>query len=177
MTTIDKIDGEWYQEYARAVQEMETTFKNLRIGSLQEARVVQPHTWVESLDIKVPLVDLLLGLYSPDRKTIAFFTKPFSTQRRSPFGYFLIAPSLGTLEQQEEDAEKIRRVRIMDEEREGESGEEEESEDKGKQSAATNKSRIEKRRKSALEEMYELLQDLNGWLLEIKGKQAQYQKG
>lgn len=166
MTTIDSLDNEWYRKHARAVKDLEDTYKNfLRVANLDQAHSVQPHTWVESLENQIPLVDLLMGIYAPERKTIAFFTRPFSTQRRSPIGLFLLAPTLGSIEKQLADADRVRDLPVAYYDDDDDDKEE------------TAKERLEKRRKNAIAKMYDMLGTLNSWLLEIKGRQSQYQKG
>ena len=173
MTTIDSYDNEWYRKHARTVRDLETTYKDLRVSNLEEARAIQPHTWVESLENHIPMVDLLMGTYGPERKTIAFFTRPFMSQRKSPFGFFLLAPSLGPYEKQMADAERLYEMPVFWENDEDEEDQDSEEEKERKQG----KNRLEKKRKNAVEKMYGVLNTLNTWLLEIKGKQSQYQKG
>lgn len=174
MTTIDSYDNEWYRKHARDVRDLEETYKHyFRVSTLDEARTVEPHTWIESLENQIPMVDLLTGVYSPERKTIAFFTRPFRNQRKSPFGFFLLAPSLGSYEKQVSDAERIKSFSLIQDEEEEEGEGREDEEKSGRQG----KKGLNKRRKTAIEKMYDMLGSMNAWLLEIKGKQSQYQKG
>lgn len=170
MTTIDSYDLEHYLDYAKDIRDLENTYRAYKVGSLQEAGQVPPHTWVETLENTVPLLDLLTGVYAPEQKTIAFFTRPYTDQRYSPFGYFLLGPQLGSHEEQAMDLERLESFVFPQEE---DSDKEQEDEKEGSEA----KRGLEKRRKSAIEKMYQTLLEMNSWLLEIKGRQSQFQKG
>jgi hypothetical protein len=177
-TTIDQIDPKWYQQYARLVKEVESTYSDFGIRNLDEASMVPPHTWVESLENLVSMTDLLVGTADPFQKTWAFFTRPPKLPRQSPFTYFLIGPCIGSHEKQSSDAERIANFPISfleDEDEEEDEGDGELTDEK--KEASKKSSRLEKRRKGALEDMFGVLGFINRWLLEIKGYQSQYQKG
>lgn len=169
MTTIDSYDIEHYLDYAKDIRDLENTYRSYKVANLQEAGQVPPHTWVETLENTVPLLDLITGIYAPEQKTIAFFTRPYTDQRYTPFGYFLLGPTLGSHEEQAMDLERLES--FVFEEKEDQEQEDEEEEEKG------GKKGLDKRRKSAIEKMYQTLLEMNACLLEIKGRQSQFQKG
>lgn len=105
MATIDQLDISVYNLYAIRTRMLEQINNELRLG---EASSIPPQTVVVDYNPKLTELDLLLGV-APVVTPWAYFYPPkqFSTRRRSPFAFYRIAPSLGSLEQQDEDEEKL----------------------------------------------------------------------
>jgi len=105
MATIDQLDISIYNLYAIRTRMTEQTNQELRLG---EAASIPPQTILLDTFPKLSELDLLLGV-APVVTPWAYFFPPkrFEHIRRSPFAFFRIAPSLGSLEQQEEDEEKV----------------------------------------------------------------------
>lgn len=101
MATIDKLDISVYNMYAMRTMMLEQI--NAEIG-ISQASTIPPQTVIIDISPKLNELDILLG-------TVAFFTpwayffppKKFEFVRRSPFSFFRVAPTFGTLEEQEED--------------------------------------------------------------------------
>ena len=100
MTTIDKLDISIHSQYARRMNLMEEVN---RLGLNQDA-MIPPQIRVLDFYPRLPEMDILLGV--PIVQTPwAFFRPPpqFSYQRRAPFSFFRVAPSLGSFEDEEEN--------------------------------------------------------------------------
>lgn len=104
-TTIDNFDIGVYLNYARRTQYIEQIRKEYR---LQEASAIPPQTYVTGFQPIATELERLLGVmktYAP----WAYFLPPqkFKYRRRSPFSFYRVAPSLGTLQEQENDKKLI----------------------------------------------------------------------
>jgi hypothetical protein len=118
MATIDQLDISVYNLYAMRTRMLEQINNELRLG---EAASIPPQTAVVDYLPKMTELDLLLGV-GPVVTPWAYFYPPkqFRTIRRSPFAFFRIAPSLGSLEKQDEDEEKAEAVVCETDEEENE---------------------------------------------------------
>ena len=101
MTTIDKLDIGIYIQYARRTTMIEQINQQYH---LDEAGTRPAQIQVLDVYPKLSEMDLLLGV-GPIQNPWAFFFPPsqFRFQRRSPFGFFRVAPSLGSFEEEEEN--------------------------------------------------------------------------
>ncbi len=101
MTTIDKLDIGIYFQYARRTQMIEQIYQQYH---LEEASSIPPQTSTMTVIPKPTELDLLLGIV-PMYTPWAYFFPPqkFRSRRRSPFSFYRVAPSLGSLEKHHED--------------------------------------------------------------------------
>ena len=99
MTTIDKLDISVYNLYAIRTRMLEQINQDYR---LSEAESIPPQTVLVDTFPKLTELDLLLGV-GPVVTPWAYFYPPkrFQFIRRSPFSFFRVAPTLGTLEEHE----------------------------------------------------------------------------
>lgn len=149
MTTIDKLDISIYNLYAIRTRMLEQINQELR---LSEASTIPPQTMLVDTFPKLTELDLLLGV-APAVTPWAYFYPPkrFRFIRRSPFSFFRVAPSLGTLEEHEEL--------------------------EGKVGAAACKSAEEKEEKRAIQGCLEQVGKINNWLSFIVGRVGQFLQG
>lgn len=105
MATIDKLDLSVYNLYAMRTRMIEQINQELR---LDQASSIPPQTVMTDIQPKLTELDLLLGIV-PLNTPWAFFFPPkkFNLIRRSPFSFSRVVPSLGSLEEQEEDAKVL----------------------------------------------------------------------
>lgn len=104
MTTIDKLDLSVYNLYAIRTRMVEQINQQL---SLDKASSIPPQTQVMDIYPKLTELDILLGIVPLHTPWAYFFPpKDYRQIRRSPFAFFRVAPSLGSLEDQEK-GEKI----------------------------------------------------------------------
>lgn len=108
MTTIDKLDIGIYIQYARRTQMIEEINQQYRIF---EASSIPPQTTVIDYYPRLTELDILLGVV-PAATPWAYFLPPqkFKYQRRSPFAFYRVAPTLGSLDKQEEDTEMLQEL-------------------------------------------------------------------
>lgn len=108
MPTIDKLDISVYNLYAVRTKMIEQINQQLRLG---EAASIPPQIQVLNIYPQMSEIDLLLGIV-PLHTPWAFFFPPLKLRfvRRSPFGFYRVAPSLGSLEEQEALEQKIREI-------------------------------------------------------------------
>lgn len=99
MTTIDKLDLSVYNLYALRTRMIEQINQQYQ---LDKASSIPPQTQVMNVVPKLTELDLLLGIV-PLHTPWAYFYPPkkYNFVRRSPFAFFRVAPSLGSLEEQE----------------------------------------------------------------------------
>jgi hypothetical protein len=149
MATIDQLDISVYNLYALRTRMLEQINNELR---LSEASTIPPQTSVVDYLPKMTELDLLLGV-APVVTPWAYFYPPkqFRTIRRSPFAFFRVAPSLGSLEQQDEDEEKTESVVCETDEEENE--------------------------KSAMLGCLKEIRKINNWLSFIVGRVGQFLQG
>ncbi len=97
MATIDQLDISIYNLYAVRTRMLEQINKDLRLG---EAASIPPQTTLVDTYPKPTELDILLGV-APVVTPWAYFYPPkrFRFIRRSPFAFFRVVPSLGTLEE------------------------------------------------------------------------------
>lgn len=105
MATIDKLDLSVYNLYALRTKMIEQINQEFR---LDQAASIPPQTQVVDIYPKLSELDLLLGIV-PSNMPWAYFYPPkqYRRRRRSPFAFYRVAPSLGTLSEQEEMEEFI----------------------------------------------------------------------
>lgn len=105
MATIDQLDISVYNAYAIRTRTIEQINAQLR---LDQASTIPPQIQLVDLYPKLSELDLLLGVV-PMATPWAFFFPPktFSTSRRSPFAFFRVIPSIGSLEDQREDYDNL----------------------------------------------------------------------
>lgn len=149
MTTIDQLDISIYNLYAIRTRMLEQTNKQMR---LTEAGTIPPQTQLVDTYPKLTELDLLLGVV-PVVTPWAYFYPPkrFRYIRRSPFAFFRVAPTLGSLEQHAEDEDKVLS-------QECETPEEEEE-------------------KKAILGCLEQIEKINSWLSFIVGRVGQFLQG
>jgi len=101
MATIDKLDISVYNLYALRTKMVEQINQEYH---LQAASSIPPQTQLMDIYPKLSEMDLLLGSV-PLLTPWAYFFPPkhFRFVRRSPFARHRVAPSLGSLEKQEQD--------------------------------------------------------------------------
>ncbi len=149
MTTIDKLDIGIYIQYARRTQLIEQIKSQYH---LDEASSIPPQIQVLDLYPKLAEIDLLLGTV-PVRAPWAYFFPPpkFRYQRRSPFSFFRVAPSLGSFDKEDEDEQKLDEIECETEE--------------------------EEKEKRALKACFEQISKINSWLSFIVGRVGQFLQG
>lgn len=105
MATIDNLDISVYNMYAIRTQVIEKINTQLR---LDQAASIPPQIQMLDLYPKLSELDLLLGVV-PMATSWAYFYPPktFVTTRRSPFAFFRVVPSVGSLDEQQEDFESL----------------------------------------------------------------------
>lgn len=101
MATIDKLDMSVYNLYAIRTKMIEQI--NQQIG-IDKDSTIPPQTTMVNLYPRLTEIDILLGIV-PLFTPWAYFYPPknFRFQRRSPFAFSRVAPTLGTLKEQAED--------------------------------------------------------------------------
>lgn len=108
MTTIDQFDISVYNLYAIRTRMMEQFSSQVRIS---EDRTIPPQTQMVNIFPKLTELDILLGVV-PVVTPWAYFYPPkrYRFIRRSPFAFFRVVPSLGSLDQHTKDEAKIQQV-------------------------------------------------------------------
>jgi hypothetical protein len=105
MATIDKLDIGIYVQYARRTQLIEQINQQFHLG---EAASIPPQIQMVDFYPKLTELDILLGIVPMHTPWAHFFPpKRFSLQRRSPFSFSRVIPSLGSQEKQEENENKV----------------------------------------------------------------------
>lgn len=118
MATIDKLDLSVYNLYAIRTKMIEQTQAQYQ---LDKAGMVPPQTMLVDIYPKMNELDILLGniaMFTP----WAYFYPPrnFRFQRRSPFAFHRVAPTLGSYKDQEELEERVASVECRSPEEESE---------------------------------------------------------
>lgn len=149
MTTIDKLDISVYNLYAIRTKMIEQINQQY---ALEKAGAIPAHTAMLDLYPKLTEIDILLGIV-PMFTPWAYFYPPkkFGLQRRSPFAFHRIVPSIGSLTDQREDEETIAKTQCES------PGEEEE--------------------KAAIWGCLKQIEKINGWLGFIVGRVGQFLQG
>lgn len=103
--TIDKLDMSVYNLYAIRTKMIEETMADFR---LDKAGAIPPQISILDYSPKMNELDILLGVAAILTPWAYFYPpKNFRYQRRSPFAFHRVAPTLGTFKDQEELEEKI----------------------------------------------------------------------
>jgi hypothetical protein len=120
MATIDKLDISVYNLYAIRTRMIEQINQQLQ---LSQAGSIPPQTMMVDIYPKLTEIDLLLGIV-PLHTPWAYFYPPqkYRFLRRSPFAFYRVAPSIGSLEEQAEEVRLLEAVecRTTEEEKEKE---------------------------------------------------------
>lgn len=149
MTTIDKLDIGIYIQYARRTNMIEQINQQYH---LEEAASIPAQIRVLDFYPKLSEMDILLGVGRLQNPWAFFFPPPqFRYQRRSPFGFFRVAPSLGSFEEEEESERQLDEIEC-------------ETED-------------EEREKKALKNCFEQIKKINNWISFIVGRVGQFLQG
>lgn len=149
MTTIDKLDIAIYIQYARRTQMIEQITQQYH---LEEASSIPPQIMLVDLYPKMTEMDILLGVSTVQAPWAFFFPPPrYRFQRRSPFGFFRVAPSLGSFDKEDEDERKLDQITCEDEE--------------------------DEKNKSKLKSCFAQIDKINNWLSFIVGRVGQFLQG
>ena len=149
MATIDNLDLAVYNTYAIRTKVIEQINAQLR---LDQAASIPPQISMVDVYPKLSEIDLLLGVVPLATPWAYFFPpKTFDRIRRSPFAFFRIVPSMGSLEDQQEEFEELA------------------------QTATT--STEEEREKAALTRCFKQMDKINSMLSFIIGRIGQFLQG
>ena len=149
MATIDKLDLSVYNLYDIRTRMVEQTNQQLQ---LDKAASIPPQTAVMDIFPKLTEIDILLGIV-PLATPWAYFYPPkkFRFIRRSPFAFFRVAPSLGSLEDQEKGEALLDSIPCHTREEESE--------------------------KAAIKGCFKQIEQINRWLGYIVGRVGQFLQG
>lgn len=149
MATIDQLDLNVYNLYAIRTKMIEQINQQLQ---LDQASTVPPQTVIVDSYPKLTELDILLGIV-PLHTPWAYFYPPkkFRDLRRSPFAFFRVAPSIGSLEEQEEHEKLLDEVECE--------GPEQESQ------------------KAAIKKCFKQMGEINRWMGYIIGRVGQFLQG
>jgi hypothetical protein len=149
MATIDKLDLSVYNLYAIRTKMIEQINEQLQ---LNQASSIPPQTAVVDFYPKLTEIDILLGIV-PLFTPWAYFYPPkdYRFLRRSPFAFFRVAPSFGSLKEQEEEEVKL--------------------------SGIETHSTEEEQEKAAIKGCLAQMDKINGWLSFIVGRVGQFLQG
>jgi hypothetical protein len=149
MATIDKLDLSVYNLYAirtRMVEQINQQFQ------LDKASSIPPQTQVMDSYPKMTELDILLGIVPLHTPWAYFFPpKQFRFIRRSPFAFFRVAPSFGSLEDQEKGEQLLDSIPCNSPE--------------------------EQREKTAIKNCFKQMDQINRWLGYIIGRVGQFLQG
>lgn len=149
MATIDKLDLTVYNLYAirtRMVEQINQQY------SLDKAASIPPQTAVWDNYPKLTELDILLGIVPMFTPWAYFFPpKNYRYQRRSPFAFYRVAPSLGTLKEQEQEEQKLSNIPCESPEEEAE--------------------------KASIFRCLKQVDKINGWIGFIMGRVGQFLQG
>jgi hypothetical protein len=149
MTTIDQLDIGIYVQYARRTQLIEQINQQYH---LDEASSIPAQISLVDIYPKLSEMDLLLGIVPIQTPWAYFFPPPrFRFQRRSAFGFFRVAPSLGSFEKEDEDEQKLDEIICETEE--------------------------EEKEKKAIKGCFDQIDKINNWLSFIVGRVGQFLQG
>lgn len=149
MATIDKLDLNVYNLYAIRTKMVEQINQQLQ---LDKAESIPPQTSVMNIYPKLTELDILLGIVPLHTPWAYFFPpKQFQSIRRSPFAFFRVAPSLGSLEEQEKEEA------ILD--------------------AIVCSSPEQAKEKAAIKNCFKQIEQINRWLGYIIGRVGQFLQG
>lgn len=149
MATIDNLGAQIYAQYAKRTALLEQLQEEYH---LREASSIPPQLQALDLSPRMSEIDTLLGTATIRSPWAHFFPPPaYRAQRRSPFGFFRVAPSLGSFEKEEEDEEALDDVVCETEE--------------------------EEREKQALKNCFAQIRRINQWISFIVGRVGQFLQG
>lgn len=149
MATIDQLDISIYIQYARRTQLIEQINRQYHF---EEAASIPPQLQLVDLYPKLSEMELLLGVPIVEIPWAFFFPPPlYRFQRRSQFGFFRVAPSLGSFDKEDEDKEKLDQVECETEE--------------------------EEKEKKVLKRCFAEIDKINSWLSFIVGRVGQFLQG
>lgn len=149
MTTIDQLDLSVYNLYAVRTKMIEQINQQFR---LDQAASIPPQTQILDIYPKLSELDLLLGSVPLNTPWALFFPpKKFRWQRRSPFAFYRIAPSIGSLDEQDALEAELAQIETNTPE--------------------------EKQEKEAIQTCLKELNKLNTWLGFIIGRVGQFLQG
>lgn len=149
MATIDKLDISVYNLYAirtRMIEQINSQYQLDKAGS------IPPQTIMVNVYPKLTELDLLLGIV-PMHTPWAYFYPPkqFRFLRRSPFAFFRVAPTLGSLEDQARDSHYLESIECNTPE--------------------------EEREKEAIKGCFKQIEQINRWIGYIIGRVGQFLQG
>jgi hypothetical protein len=149
MATIDKLDLSVYNLYAIRTKMVEQINQQLQ---LDKASSIPPQTLVMDSFPKLTELDILLGIV-PLHTPWAYFFPPkrFGEIRRSPFAFFRVAPSLGSLQEQEQGEKLLDSVQCSSPE--------------------------EAKEKATIKNCFKQIDQINRWLGYIIGRVGQFLQG
>ena len=136
-------------QYARRTTMIEQTTQQYH---LDEAGSIPAQITVLDVYPKLPEMDLLLGVGQVRNPWAFFFAPPkYRFQRRSPFGFFRVAPSLGSFEEEEENERELDEIACDNEE--------------------------DEKDKKSLKNCFEQIKKINNWISFIVGRVGQFLQG
>jgi len=149
MATIDNLDLSIYNLYAIRTRMIEQINQQYQ---LDKASSIPPQTQVLTIYPKLTELDILLGVV-PLNTPWAYFYPPqkFQYIRRSPFSFFRVAPSVGSLEEQENEAKLLESIECSSPE--------------------------ELKEKEAIKGCFKQMEQINRWLGYIVGRVGQFLQG
>jgi hypothetical protein len=149
MATIDQLDLSVYNMYAVRTKMIEQINQQIQFD---KAASIPPQTAIVDLFPKLTEMDILLGIV-PVVTPWAYFYPPknYRFQRRSPFAFFRVVPSIGSLKDQEEEEQKFAAIPVETEEEEEE--------------------------KAAIAGCFSQITKINSWLSFIMGRVGQFLQG
>ena len=152
MVTIDKFDMGIHIQYARRTQLVEQISQQYH---LDRASSIPAQLRVYDFSPRPLEIDILLGSRIV-QNPLAYFLPPprFRYQRRSPFGFFRVAPSLGSFYDEEGEDETERQLDEI-------------------QCSGTEEEKEKQMIKSCLEQ----ISKINGWIGFIIGRVGQFLQG
>lgn len=149
MTTIDKLDIAIYVQYARRTQMIEQINQQYHF---EDAASIPAHIQLVDIYPKLTEMDLLMGVSIIQSPWAYFFPPPrYRFQRRSPFGFFRVAPSLGSFDKEDEDEKKLDEIVCEDE--------------------------TQEKQKKVLKACFKQIEKINNWLSFIVGRVGQFLQG
>lgn len=149
MTTVDKIPIDAYLQYARRSNDLAAIDGQYH---LRDAASIPAQIRVLDFYPKPTEMDTLFGVARVENPWAYFFPPPkFQFQRRSPFGFFRVAPSLGSFQEEEETEQELDEIECTTEE--------------------------EKTEKKAIKNCFEQIKKINNWLSFIVGRVGQFLQG
>lgn len=149
MATIDKLDLSVYNLYAIRTKMVEQINQQLQ---LDKASSIPPQTQVMDIYPKLTELDILLGIVPLATPWAYFFPpKQFRFIRRSPFAFFRVAPSLGSIEDQEKGEALLDSIVCSSPE--------------------------EQKEKTAIKNCFKQIEQINRWLGYIIGRVGQFLQG